>query len=242
MEKSLIKVGAIVVGGLISLQCFAKPVPAHHRAATTKGGGWVSLFDGKTLKGWHTFNSKRLARDWTVIDGSLVCLGPSADAKGGDLVSDKEYANFELSWSWKIEKGSNSGVMYHVIEGPKYHATYETGPEYQILDDLGWPGKLEDWQKAGCDYAMHLPNNQKKLMPVGDWNTSKIVFNHGHVEHWLNGKKILEFEAWTADWNKKKAAGKWKDYPDYGKAKIGHIALQEHGHKVYFRDIKIKAL
>ena len=150
--------------------------------------------------------------------------------------------NFELAWDWKIDKGSNSGVLYHIVEDPKYKTTYETGPEYQIIDDDGWPDKLEPWQKTGCDYAMHLPNDQKKLMPIGEWNTSKIVFNHGHVEHWLNGKKILEFEAWTDDWNKKKAEGKWKDHPDYGMAKTGYIALQDHGHKAYFKNIRIKEL
>jgi hypothetical protein len=129
-----------------------------------------------------------------------------------------------------------------VLEDPKHHSTYETGPEYQLIDDYGWPDKLEDWQKTGADYAMHLPNVLKKIMPVGEWNTSKIIFNKGHVEHWLNGKKILEFEAWTADWNQKKTAGKWKDYPDYGTAKKGHIALQEHGHKVYFKNVMIREL
>ena len=128
------------------------------------------------------------------------------------------------------------------MEDPKYPATYETGPEYQIIDDNGWPEKLEDWQKTGCDYAMYLPNNKKKVMPVGQWNTSKIIFNNGHVEHWLNGAKIVEFTAWNADWKKKKAEGKWKDHPDYGNAKTGLIALQDHGHKAYFKDIKIREL
>ena len=233
---------AITLSSVVSLQSFAKPVPHHHRASAATSGGWVSLFDGKSLKGWHNYNKTGKVHSWAVTDGALVCLGETPGATGGDIVTDKEYGNFELSWSWKVDKGSNSGVMYHVVESPKYHATYETGPEYQILDDAGWTGKLEDWQKAGCDYAMHLPNNQKHLMPRGQWNTSKIVFNHGHVEHWLNGKKILEFEAWTAGWNKKKAAGKWKDYPDYGMAKTGHISLQDHGHKTYYKDIKIRDL
>jgi hypothetical protein len=241
MRNPLIKTSIIIaVAGFIGLQSFVKPSPHHAKSSNIKKGGWVSLFDGKSLKGWHNFNSKSEVKNWTIIDGALVCLGATADAKGGDLVTDKQYTNFELSWSWKIETGSNSGVMYHVVEDPKYHTTYETGPEYQIIDDNGWPDKLEEWQKTGCDYAMHLPNDQKKLMPVGEWNTSKIIFNNGYVEHWLNGKKILEFEAWSDDWNKKKAAGKWKDYPDYGLAKTGHLSLQDHGHKAYFKDIKIK--
>ncbi|MFI5140516.1 MAG: DUF1080 domain-containing protein, partial [Sphingobacteriales bacterium] len=116
--------------GFTVMQSFGKPVPSRHKLLNTKNDGWHSLFDGKSLKGWHGFNKKGEVKDWTVIDGALVCLGPPADGSGGDIVSDKEYANFELSWSWKIEAGSNSGVMYHVVETPKHHGTYETGPEY----------------------------------------------------------------------------------------------------------------
>ena len=139
-------------------------------------------------------------------------------------------------------KSQDDNILARSNHIAKYHPTYETGPEYQLIDDDGWPDKLEPWQKTGCDYAMHLPNDNKKLNPVGEWNTSKIIFNNGHAEHWLNGKKIITFEAWTDDWNKKKAAGKWKDHPDYGLAHTGVIALQEHGHKVYFKDIKIREL
>jgi hypothetical protein len=244
--KNQLKTLCIVIAfaGLICLQSFAKPVKSAviAKSSYTKKGEWVSLFDGKTLKGWHNYNRTGKVNSWAVTNGTLVCLGETPGATGGDIVTDKNYTNFELEWRWKAEKGSNSGVLYHVVESPKYHATYETGPEYQIIDDLSYPGKLEEWQKAGADYAMHLPNSQKKLMPVGEWNTSKIVFNHGHVEHWLNGKKILEFEAWTDDWKKKKSARKWKDFPGYGIAKTGRISLQDHGRKTYFKDIRIKEL
>ncbi len=241
MNSPLRKISIILFVGFLGMQSFGKPGPPHNKMVTTKKGGWHSLFDGKSLSGWHAFNKKGAIKSWTVIDGTLACLGASADTKD-DIVTDKEYANFELSWSWKIDKGSNSGVLYHVVEGQKYQTTYETGPEYQLIDDNGYPEKLEYWQKTGADYAMHLTNEQKKVNPVGEWNTSKIIFNRGHVEHWLNGKKILEFEAWSDDWNKKKAAGKWKDYPAYGLAKTGHIVLQDHGDKVYFKEIKIRAL
>ena len=157
-------------------------------------------------------------------------------------MTDQKFANFELKWEWKVDKGSNSGVMYHVQEGPKWQSPYETGPEYQIIDDVTFPQHLEEWQKTGADYAMHIPNDQKVLKPVGEWNTSKIIFNKGHVEHWLNGKKIVEFTAWTDDWYKKIQACKWKDHPDYGLAKSGEIALQDHGDKAYYRNIWIKEL
>lgn len=209
---------------------------------TMKSGKAVSLFDGKTFNGWHGFNKTGAIPNWKIEDGAMVCLGAAADAHGGDIVTDKEYENFELSWDWKVTAGANSGVMYHVIEDPKYGAPYETGPEYQIIDDIGFPEKIEDWQKTAADYAMYIPNNKKKLLPVGQWNSSKIIFNKGHAEYWLNGAKVVEFTAWNDDWNKRRTEGKWKDYPDYGKAKKGRIALQDHGNKVYFKNIMIREL
>ncbi len=202
----------------------------------------IDLFDGKTLAGWHGFNKTGEVKNWTVMDGALVCLGAAKDAHGGDLVSDKQYSNFELTWDWKVDKGSNSGVMYHVIEDKKYQAPYETGPEYQVMDDIGFPEKLEDWQLAGADYAMFPANEKKKLKPVGEWNSSKIIYNNGHVEHWLNGEKIVEFDRNSEAWKKQRAEGKWKDYPDYAKVTTGHIALQDHGNKAYYKNIKIKEL
>jgi frataxin-like iron-binding protein CyaY len=205
-------------------------------------GIWVPLFDGSSLRGWHGFNKTGTIQNWTIEDGAMVCLGAAADAHGGDIVTNEAYENFELKWDWKISKGGNSGVMYHVLEGSKYQAPYQTGPEYQLIDDIDFPEKLEEWQKTGADYAMNLTNDKKKLKPVGEWNTSKIIFNKGHVEHWLNGKKIVEFQAWDTEWTKKKTEGKWKDFPDYGSAKKGVIALQDHGNKAYFKNILIKVL
>ncbi len=208
----------------------------------TVGAAPESLFDGKSLAGWHGFNKTGEVKNWAIEDGAMVCLGAAKDAHGGDVVSDKEYENFELTWDWKISKGGNSGVMYHVVENAKYQAPYETGPEYQVIDDIDFPDKLEDWQKAGADYGMYAANDKKKLKAVGDWNSSKIVFDKGHVEYWLNGEKVVEFQAWSDEWNKKKAEGKWKDYPDYGTAKKGRIALQDHGNKAFYKNIMIKEL
>jgi len=203
---------------------------------------WISLFDGESLAGWHSYNKTEPVDNWIIEDGALVCLGAAEHDTGGDIVTDREFDNFELVWDWKLEGGSNSGVMYHVVEDPKYKGPYETGPEYQMIDDEGWPGELEEWQKTGADYAMNLANDKKKVKPIGEWNNSKIVYDNGHVEHWLNGEKIVEFEVGTDEWNKEKEEGKWKDFPDYASVKKGKIALQDHGKKAYFKNIKIKEL
>jgi hypothetical protein len=209
-----------------------------------KAAGWELLFDGWSLKGWHGYNKQSTA-SWTFDDCALKSAGTKSNYgsdTGADLVTDREYTNFEISFDWKASKGGNSGVMYGVVEDPKYKAAWMTGPEYQLIDDVGFPEKLEEWQKAGANYAMHLPNGQKMLKPLGEWNSTRIVVNGPHVEHWLNGKKILEFERWNDEWKKLRDSGKWKDAPDYGKAATGRIVLQDHGSVFWFRDIKIRPI
>ena len=209
-----------------------------------KAAGWELLFDGRTLAGWHGYNGQPLAA-WTVEDCALKTVGTEGNYgsdKRADLVTDREFTSFELDVDWKATKGGNSGIMYGVVEDRKYDAPWKTGPEYQLIDDVGFPEKLEPWQKAGADYAMHLPNAEKRLKPVGEWNNSRIVVNGAHVEHWLNGKKILEFERWTPEWRKLRDAGKWKDAPDYGLAKTGRIALQDHGSVFWFRNVKLRPI
>lgn len=211
-----------------------------------KAEGWVLLFNGENTEGWRNFNSDNTELAWHVVDGCLQAKGVGDDANGY-IVTDKEYENFILSWDWKLSKGGNSGMLYHVVEHPKFNVPYVTGPEYQLIDVEGWeeahaPTKLEEWQKIGVDYAMHLPDQSKMHIKHGDWNNSMIVFDNGHVEHWLNGEKILEFEAWTDDWFARKASGKWGNATEYGLAHKGVICVQDHGYPASFRNIKIKEL
>jgi len=209
--------------------------------------GWVLLFDGKTTDGWKNFNEEHIS-GWHVEDESLVGQGLGGDI-GGDIVSVKEYDNFILKWDWKLGPHGNSGVMYHVVEGEQYAAAYETGPEYQIIEDGdfrdedGEPYPLEDWQETGADYAMYVANDQKQVN-LRDWNSSMIVFSEEKAEYWLNGKKVLEFVPWSEDWNERRLSGKWDidKYPDYGQFKTGKLCLQDHGSMIWFRNIKIKEL
>jgi hypothetical protein len=207
--------------------------------------GWVLLFDGKTTNGWKNFNEDHIS-GWDVEDGCLVGQGKGGDI-GGDIVSTGEYENFILKWDWKLGPHGNSGVMYHVVEGEKYKAPYETGPEYQLIEDDDFRDEegnhvdLEVWQTTASDYAMYVASSDKEVN-VQDWNSSMIVFTPEKAEYWLNGKKVVEFVPWSEDWNIKRNSGKWDDYPDYGLARTGKIALQDHGSKVWVRNIKIKPL
>ncbi len=208
--------------------------------AAEKEAGWELLFDGKTMNGWRMYQNKS-ADCWDVKDGLLYCKGSETDKSDlrADIISNNQYDNFELSVEWKIAPEGNSGIMYHVTEDSA--AAYLTGPEYQLIDDEGFPHPLEDWQKTGADYAMYTATS-RPTKPVGEFNVTRIVANGPHREYWLNGEKVVEFEAWSADWNKRKAEGKWKDTPSYGMNKQGHICLQDHGSGVWFKNIKLRKL
>lgn len=199
---------------------------------------WVDLMDPSD---WRGYNQDSLPSNWSIKDNIIECFGEAGDV-GGDIISMETYDNFEFAFEWKITKGGNSGAFYHVVEDTIYHSPYETGPEYQLLDDVGFEEPIEDWQKTGANYAMHVANENKTLKPVGEWNTSKIVFNRGKAEHWLNGQKIVEFDKNSQDWLEKRNSGKWNEFPDYGKSNDGYLALQDHGAGVWFRNVKVRRL
>ncbi len=199
---------------------------------------WISLMDAEA---WRGYNKEQLPDNWAVKDGLITCYGKAGDT-GGDIITKEQFDNFELRLEWKISKAGNSGIFYHVVEAPQYHSPYQTGPEYQLLDDVGFPDPLEDWQKTGANYAMHNASADKKLRAVGEWNSSSIRFQDGKVVHWLNGDKILEFDKFSDDWQVRRDGGKWDDYPDYGKSNSGHIGLQDHGAGVWFRNVRVRKL
>ena len=134
-------------------------------------------------------------------------------------------------------------MLYHVVERPQFAVPYVTGPEYQLIDEPNFPEPLEEWQKLGVDYAMHLPDKAKmKVNPQGEWNNSKIVFDNGHVEHWLNGVKLIEYDRNNDMWNALVAYSKYKNWPNFGNPEEGNILLQDHGDEVWFKNVKIKEL
>ncbi len=195
--------------------------------------GWILLFDGQTTSGWHNYK-KETVEGWEVVEGVLMTQGGS-----GDIVTNAAYENFELSFEWKIAPEGNSGVIYLVEEADEYGSTFETGPEYQIIDDENYPAELKENQKSGANYALHPPMVEA-AKPAGEFNTATIIVDNGLVEHWLNGQKVVEYELWTEEWENMVKETKFVDMPGYGKSKSGHIALQDHGDQVSFRNIKIR--
>lgn len=205
-----------------------------------KKEGWKLLFDGKTKNGWRYYQNKP-SKSWEVSNGTLHSKGGASNygSINADLMTKDQYDNFELSIDYKISPKGNSGILYLVTED--YESSYLSGPEYQVIDDINFPEKIEDWQKTGANYAMN-PAPAAQPNPAGEWNTARIVVNKGHVEHWLNGKKIVEYEIGSEEWKKNKMEGKWKDAAGYGMAKKGYIALQDHGSEAWFKNIKIRKL
>jgi hypothetical protein len=239
MVKKIFFVLTLIMGNMFLQSASAQK--DNELTEAEKKDGWKLLFDGKTLNGWRMYQNK-LADCWGAKNGEIYCKGSATDKSDlrADIITAEQYENYELSVDWKIAAGGNSGIIYNVTED--YGASYLSGPEYQLIDDEGYPGgKLEDWQKTGSDYAMYTATS-RPTKPIGEYNTSKIVVKGAHREHWLNGVKVVEFEAWSDDWNKRKSIGKWKDTPGYGMAKKGYICLQDHGSGVWFKNIKIRKL
>ena len=237
--------------------------PKEAEKQTEETSEWISLFDGTSTKGWRAYNGDSLPPGWIAKNGELTFdtkLGLEQDYKGGrDIIyGDEEFENFELYLEWKLPEGGNSGIFYHIKEG--YDAPPVVSPEYQLIDDVNYakihdlteyntslgytenPNELKPLQQTASDYAMHPAKADKILNPIGEWNSSKIVFTPERVEHWLNGNIVLSFVPWSEEWYKKKNSDKWKNSADYGKFKKGYIGLQDHASPIWFRNIKIRKL
>lgn len=199
--------------------------------------GWQYLFDGKTMNGWRSF--KNLEQNcWDVQNGALHCKAALDADKRADILIAEPYENYSLIFEWKISVGGNSGVIYRASE--EFDQPYYSGPEYQVIDDIGYKGELTDLQKVGAAYDMYAAEN-KTVNPSGQWNESMIKVSGPHVEHWLNGIKVCEYDFGSDDWNKRKGISKWKDEKGYGMTKKGFIDLQDHGHEVWYRKIMIRS-
>ncbi|MEY2410333.1 MAG: hypothetical protein QOF48_3003 [Verrucomicrobiota bacterium] len=206
-------------------------------AFSANAGEWITLFDGKPTTQLRGYRMKEFpTNNWVIEDGALKTV----PGKAVDLVSVDKFENFELEFEWKVAPGGNSGVMYHVAETGS--APYNTGPEYQVLDDDKHGDGKNPLTSAGSLYALIAPNKSKSLKPVGEFNSTRIVFNKGHVEHWLNGKKVVEYQ-WGSDEVKALVAkSKFAGMKDFMSQNEGYVDFQHHGQEAWFRNIRIRKL
>jgi hypothetical protein len=200
-----------------------------------KADGWVLLFDGKTTAGWRQLGLDTFpAEFWVVKDGCLVHLPGKSGGK--DIIYNKPVENFELTWEWRVpKKNGNSGVKYRVQETKGKSGAY--GPEYQMMNDPG----VTDKHATGSLYDL-LPPKDKTLAPDGQFNHSRIIVRGNKGEHWLNGKKTVEFEFWSESFNAAHAQSKFRNSPIWGKTALGYIALTDHSDEAHFRNIKLREL
>lgn len=199
--------------------------------------GWELLFDGKTANGWRGYHMDTMPSGWKVVDGALTRV-----ATAPDIITTRQFDNnWELELDWKMEAKGNSGVFFDVIEDTSLHAIYESGPEFQILDNESYLDVMTPMTMTGANYALHAPSKDMRK-PLGQWNHVRMTVRGNHVEHWMNGEKLLEYELGSDDWKKRVAASKFKDMPKYAAARRGYIGLQNHDAMVAFRNIKLRQL
>jgi cytochrome c len=199
--------------------------------------GWIVLFDGETLDGWRSFKADAPPAGWVVEDGTLHLAKPGA----GDIMTDAAFGDFELEFEWRISKNGNSGVIYFINETDGTNRTYETGPEYQVLDNGGHSDRHDPTHRAAALYDLVAPP-EDFTRPVGEYNQGRIIVQGGRIEHWLNGEKVAESPYGDDAWLAMLADSKFADWPEFGRYPSGHIAFQDHSDLVWYRNIRIREL
>lgn len=234
----------LLAGALVVLSYGVRQV-AHAQEPNTlsteeENGGWRLLFNGKTTVGWRGYKSSTMPASWKVENGSLLSRHEK-DESTGDIVSVEQYADFELSLEWKMTKGGNSGVIYRATEDADQ--VWESGGEFQVLDNAGHLDGLNPLASAGACYAVFAPARDV-TRPLGQWNQTRIVTRGKHVEHWLNGEKLLEYDVDSDVWQAHVKTSKFFQTAygrgNWGRALKGHIALQDYGGAIEYRNIKIR--
>lgn len=234
-SRTIIRVAAVLAVKLLAAStAMAQTAAMNTLTAEERAAGWQLLFDGRTTTGWRGYMSEAMPAGWQAESGALTRTD-----RAGDIITTQKYRNFDLIFDFNVVRGGNSGIFYRAVEGPQF--IYYAAPEYQVLDDAEHRDGRSELTSTGANYALHAaPRGVVK--PAGEWNSGRIVVNGNHVEHWLNGQKIIEYELGSADWKDRVAKSKFNEFPEYGQAAEGHIGIQDHGSRVAFRNIKIRVL
>ena len=221
--------------GLSGAGCASSQTNTSSTTANQPASAWRPLFDGSTLAGWRVYQSQAQPTGWFVKDGALTKT-KSTD----DIITVDQFGDFELELDWKISRGGNGGLFYRGTE--EYVKVYWSATEYQLLDDPNARDGQSPLTSAGAAYGLYPPP-KGVVKPAGEWNTTRVVAKGAHVEHWLNGTKLLEYELWSPDWEAKVKASKFAVWPNYGRARRGHIAVQgDHNGELSLRNIRIREL
>ena len=230
----LVTIAGVALAAAPQAQSAAAKASAKSAGSATPGP-WKSLFDGKSLSAWRTYRSEAAPEKWELKDGIMA-----KDGNASDLVSKEEFGDFELELEWRIGEAGNSGIFYRGSEDEE--AIYWTAPEYQLLDDIKARDNRTRNHCAGSVYDLYdAPEGH--LKPVGEWNSTRIVAKGAHVEHWLNGFKMVEYELWSPDWEQHLAKSKFKDWAKYGRIKKGHFGIQgNHPGSLALRNIRVREL
>jgi hypothetical protein len=223
------------------LLLFIAAVPNKDDVPSKKG--WKSLFDGKSKKGWHIYRGEATGESWQVEDGLLTFtpINKPGVKTGGDLTTDEEYENYHLTVEWKISEGGNSGIIFGVKEDSMYKKSYLTGMEMQVLDNSKHPDAKITKHRAGDLYDL-ISCNKETVKPAGEWNHAEVIYNNNNLQLILNGETVVSTVVGDENWNKLVAGSKFKTMKGFGTFRKGRIVLQDHGDKVWYRDIKIKEL
>ena len=195
---------------------------------------WKPLLDEQVVSNWRGYQRESMPDGWQMVDGALARVGDA-----GDIITTDQFENFELRFDWKVEHGGNSGIFFSV--GEDGAVAWHSGPEYQLLHNAGHPDGKAPITAAGSNYAVHPPIADM-TRPVGEWNRSRLRVNRGHVEHWMNGMYLLSYQIGDTEWQRRVTDSKFSELPLYGQSRRGHIAIQDHGDPVWFRNMRIKVL
>lgn len=239
---------AFALAAVCALVLMAQVKPlVNQLSSAEKSTGWRLLFDGKTLDGWRGFHSDKIPSGWVVEDGCIKKVAAKGELgrAGGDLITADQFDNFEFSIEWKLSQGANSGIKYLVSESLPPTGKSGVSFEYQVLDDANHPDAkagIAGNRTAGSLYDLIPATGNKKMKPIGEFNQTRIIVRGNHIEHWLNGVKVVEFQRGSEALKRHIAESKFKDTKGFGEIAKGHLLLQDHGDTVWYRNIKIREI